>query len=140
MIKSFVDNFIKDIYKERIIFELSSNKPNKREKAFTKLLDHKEYFKSDIEKIDLTHLMDEEILKVIHTKYNVKECYSLKFDKKFQLEKAVINTINSYMLDILIIDEKNIIYIGEVGDHNAVGMASLKFIAHIWENKNGGSN
>ena len=44
MIKSFVENFIKDIYKERILFELSSNKPNKREKAFTKLLDYKEYF------------------------------------------------------------------------------------------------
>ena len=131
MIKSFVDNFINDIYKERILFELSSNKPNKREKAFTKLLDYKEYFNSDIEKIDLTHLMDEEILKVNHTKYNAKECYSLKYDKKLQLEKAVINTINSQMLDILIIDEKNIIYIGEVGEHNEDGMASVKFIAHI---------
>ena len=131
MIKLFVDNFIKDIYKERTLFELSSNKPNKREKAFTKLLDYKEYFNSDIEKIDLTHLMDEEILKVINAKYNAKECYSLKYDKKLQLEKAVINTINSQMLDILIIDEKNIIYIGEVGEHNEDGMASVKFIAHI---------
>lgn len=131
MIKSFVDNFIKDIYKERILFELSSNKPNKREKAFTKLLDYKEYFNSDIEKIDLTHLMDEEILKVINAKYNLKECYSLKYNKKSQLEKAVINTINSQMLDILIIDEKNIIYIGEVGDHNEGGMSSIKFIADI---------
>ena len=131
MIKSFVDNFIKDIYKERILFELSSNKPNKREKVFTKLLDYKEYFNSDIEKIDLTHLMDEEILKVINAKYNLKECYSLKYNKKSQLEKAVINTINSQMLDILIIDEKNIIYIGEVGEHNEDGMASVKFIAHI---------
>lgn len=131
MIKSFVENFIKDIYKERILFELSSNKPNKREKVFTKLLDYKEYFNSDIEKIDLTHLMDEEILKVINAKYNLKECYSLKYNKKSQLEKAVINTINSQMLDILIIDEKNIIYIGEVGEHNEDGMASVKFIAHI---------
>ena len=131
MIKSFVDNFIKDIYKERILFELSSNKPNKREKAFTKLLDYKEYFNSDIEKIDLTHLMDEEILKVINAKYNLKECYSLKYDKKLQLEKAAINTLKSYMLDILIIDEKNIIYIGEVGDHNEEGMSSIKFIAYI---------
>ena len=131
MIKSFVDNFIRDIYKERILFELSSNKPNKREKVFTKLLDYKEYFNSDIEKIDLTHLMDEEILKVINAKYNLKECYSLKYNKKSQLEKAVINTINSQMLDILIIDEKNIIYIGEVGEHNEDGMASVKFIAHI---------
>ena len=133
MNKSFVDNFIKDIYKERFLFELSSNKPNKREKAFTKLLDCKEYFNSDIEKIDLTHLMDEEILKVINAKYNLKECYSLKYNKKSQLEKAVINTISSQMLDILIIDEKNIIYIGEVGDHNEGGMASIKFISYLKE-------
>ena len=133
MIKSFVDNFIKNIYKERILFELSSNKPNKREKVFTKLLDYKEYFNSDIEKIDLTHLMDEEILKVINAKYNLKECYSLKYNKKSQLEKAVINTINSQMLDILIIDEKNIIYIGEVGDHNVGGMSSVKFISYLKE-------
>lgn len=133
MIKSFAENFIKDIYKERILFELSSNKPNKREKAFTKLLDYKEYFNSDIEKIDLTNLMDEDILKVINAKYNLKECYSLKYNKKLQLEKAVINTINSQMLDILIIDEKNIIYIGEVGDHNEGGMASIKFISYLKE-------
>ncbi len=75
--------------------------------------------------------MDEEILKVINAKYNAKECYSLKYNKKLQLEKAVVNTINSYMLDILIIDEKNIIYIGEVGDHNEGGMSSIKFIADI---------
>lgn len=133
MIKSFVENFIKDIYKERILFELCSNKPNKREKSFTKLLDYKEYFNSDIEKIDLTHLMDEEILKVINAKYNAKECYRLKYDKKLQLEKVVINTLKSYMLDILIIDEKNIIYIGEAGDHNEGGMASIKFISYLKE-------
>ena len=39
MIKSFVENFIKDIYKERILFELSSNKPNKREKAILKFIE-----------------------------------------------------------------------------------------------------
>ena len=131
MIKLFVDNFIKDIYKERILFELSSNKPNKREKVFTKLLDYKEYFNLDIEKIDLTHLTDEKIINIINEKYNAEECYSLKYDKKLQLEKAVINTLKSYMLDILIIDEKNIIYIGEVGDHNEGGMSSIKFIAYI---------
>jgi len=131
MIKLFVDNFIKDIYKERILFELSSNKPNKREKVFTKLLDYKEYFNLDIEKIDLTHLTDEKIINIINEKYNAEECYSLKYDKKLQLEKAVINTLKSYMLDILIIDEKNIIYIGEVGDHNEGGMSSITFIAYI---------
>lgn len=35
------------------------------------------------------------------------------------------------MLDILIIDDKNIIYIGEVGDHNEGGSASIKFIGNV---------
>ena len=35
------------------------------------------------------------------------------------------------MLDILIIDEKNIIYIGEVGDHNEGGSTSVKFIGTV---------
>lgn len=50
-------------------------------------------------------MTDEEILNIINTKYNAKECYSLKYDKKLQPEKAVINTINSQMLGILIIDK-----------------------------------
>ena len=44
------------------------------------------------------------------------------------------------MLDILIIDEKNIIYIGEVGDHNEGGMSSIKFIAYIQTKKKGGQD
>ena len=53
MIEIFLNNFIKPQYRERLLYELKSSKTNKRDKAFTKLLDYKEYFNSDIEKIDL---------------------------------------------------------------------------------------
>ena len=65
MIKTFVKNFIKEKYQDRILFELSSNNPNKQEKSFTKLLDYSEYFKNNLRKEDLTHKTDEEILNVV---------------------------------------------------------------------------
>ena len=61
MEKTFVEKFIKDKYKERILYELSSKKPDKKEKAFTKLLEYDEYLRNDVSKIDLSHLTDEEI-------------------------------------------------------------------------------
>lgn len=132
MIETFVNCFIKNQYKERILFELKSNKDDKREKAFVKLLDYEGYFKKEVKKIYLSNLTDEEIIKIVKSRYINKDCYSLRYNKKLQLlEKAVIDTINSCILDILIVDEKNIIYIGEVGDHNEGGMASIKFIAYI---------
>jgi len=131
MIKTFIKNFIKEKYQERILFELTLYKPNKKDKAFTKLLDYKEYFKNEIKKYYLTHKTAEEIIKIINSKFDTNECYSLKYERKYNLNKAIINAINSYMLDILIIDDKNIIYIGEVGEHNEGGSASIKFIGTI---------
>ena len=131
MIKTFIKNFIKEKYQERILFELTSNKPNKRDKAFQKLLDYKECFKYQIKKYDLTHKTAEEIIEIINSKFDTNECYSLKYERKYNLNKAIINTINSCTLDILIIDDKNIIYIGEVGDHNEGGFASIKFIGNV---------
>ena len=131
MIKTFVKNFIKEKYQDRILFELTSNNPNKREKAFTKLLDYSEYFKNNLRKEDLTHKTDEEILNVVKSKFLTNECFSLKYERTYELSKAILNAINSYMIDILIIDDKNIIYIGEVADHNDGGSASIKFIGNI---------
>ena len=126
--KIFVENFIKDKYKERILYELSSKKPDKKERAFTKLLEYDEYLRNDVSKIDLSHLTKEEIASVISNRFKNKYCYSLKFNCKVELVKGVINTINSYMLDILVIDENNIIYIGEVEHHKDGGNASVKYI------------
>ena len=44
MIENFLNNFIKPQYRERLLYELKSSKTNKRDKAFTKLLDYNEYF------------------------------------------------------------------------------------------------
>lgn len=44
MIENFLNNFIKPQYRERLLYELQSSKTNKRDKAFTKLLDYNEYF------------------------------------------------------------------------------------------------
>ena len=55
MIENFLNNFIKPQYRERLLYELKSSKTNKREKAFTKLLDYNEYFLENLSKIDLTH-------------------------------------------------------------------------------------
>ena len=126
--QTFVENFIKDKYKERILYELSSKKLDKKEKAFTKLLEYDEYLRNDVSKIDLSHLIDEDIVSVISNRFKNKYCYSLKFDCEVELVKGVINTINSYMLDILIVDDKNIIYIGEVEHHKDGGNASAKYI------------
>ena len=79
MIKTFVKNFIKEKYQDRILFELSSNNPNKQEKAFTKLLDYSEYFKNNLRKEDLTHKTDEEILNVVNSKFLINECFRLKY-------------------------------------------------------------
>lgn len=40
MIENFLNNFIKPQYRERLLYELKSSKTNKRDKAFTKLLDY----------------------------------------------------------------------------------------------------
>ena len=40
MIENFLNNFIKPQYRERLLYELKSSKTNKRDIAFTKLLDY----------------------------------------------------------------------------------------------------
>ena len=72
--QTFVENFIKDKYKERILYELSSKKLDKKEKAFTKLLEYDEYLRNDVSKIDLSHLIDEEIVSVISNRFKNKYC------------------------------------------------------------------
>lgn len=130
MIKAFIENFIKNKYKERILYELNSDKSEKREKAFTKLLEYEEFFKNDFKKIDLSHLNVDEILNIINNSYYNKSCYSLRYDCELKLDKAIIDQINRCILDILIIDEKNIVYIGEVYHNKDGGTASSKFIAY----------
>jgi hypothetical protein len=128
MIEIFLNNFIKPQYCERLLYELKSSKTNKRDKAFTKLLDYNEYFLENLSKIDLSHKSEQEIISVIKNQVKLENGYSLKYQANRNLIKAVIDAINSYSLDIIFVDEKLIVYIGEVYHDNDGSNASAKFI------------
>lgn len=128
MIEIFVNNFIKPQYRERLLYELKSIKTNKREKAFIKLLDYNEFFLETLSKIDLSHKTDQEIIRVLKTYVKLENGYSLKWQTNKDLIKAVINAINSYSLDIILVDENMMIYIGEVYHNNDGTNASAKFL------------
>ena len=128
MIEIFLNNFIKPQYCERLLNELKSSKTNKRDKAFTKLLDYNEYFLENLSKIDLTHKSDQEIISIIKNQVKLENGYSLKYQANKNLIKAVIDAINSYSLDIIFVDEKLIVYIGEVYHNNDGSNASAKFL------------
>ena len=128
MIEIFVNNFIKPQYRERLLYELKSIKTNKREKAFIKLLDYNEFFLETLSKIDLSHKTDQEIIRVLKTYVKLENGYSLKWQTNKDLIKAVINAINSYLLDIILVDENMMIYIGEVYHNNGGTNASAKFL------------
>lgn len=128
MIEIFLNNFIKPQYCERLLYELKSSKTNKRDKAFTKLLDYNEYFLENLSKIDLTHKSDQEIISIIKNQVKLENGYSLKWQTKKNLINAVIDAINSYSLDIILVDEKLIVYIGEVYHNKDGSNASAKFL------------
>ena len=128
MIEIFVNNFIKPQYRERLLYELKSIKTNKREKAFIKLLDYNEYFLETLSKIDLSHKTDQEIIRILKTDVKLDNGYSLKWQTNKDLIKTVINAINSYSLDIILVDENMMIYLGEVYHNNDGTNASAKFL------------
>ena len=105
-----------------------SSKTNKRDKAFTKLLDYTEYFLENLSKIDLSHKSEQEIINVIKNLVNLENGYSLKWQANKNLINAVIDAINSYSLDIIFVDEKLIVYTGEVYHNNDGSNASAKFL------------
>ena len=129
MIENFLNNFIKPQYCEWLLYELKSNKTNKRDKAFTKLLDYNEYFLENLSKIDLTHKSDQEIISIIKNQVKLENGYSLKWQANKNLINAVIDAINSYSLDIILVDEKLIVYIGEVYHNNDGSNSSAKIIS-----------
>ena len=128
MIEIFVNNFIKPQYRERLLYELKSIKTNKREKAFIKLLDYNEYFLETLSKIDLSHKTDQEIIRILKTDVKLDNGYSLKWQTNKDLIKTVIDAINSYSPDIILVDENIMIYLGEVYHNNDGSNASAKFL------------
>lgn len=128
MIEIFVNNFIEQQYRERILYELQSNKVNKKEKAFTKLLDYNEYFLPTLIKLDLSHKTDEEIISILNAKVKSDNGYSLKWQVNKNLVRSVIDAINSYSLDIILVDENMIVYIGEFYHNKDSSNAFAKFL------------
>ena len=97
---------------ERIIYELNSK--NKKEDAFTKLNDFELFFNLKNNIVDLTHLTDDEALKIISNIISEKYCLNLRSGNVEKIIDAYINSVNSYMCNILLINETTLIYIGEV--------------------------
>lgn len=127
MIEIFLNNITKPQYCERLLYELKSSKTNKRDKAFNKLLDYNEYFLENLSKIDLTHKSDQEIISIIKNQVKLENWYSLKWQVNKNLIKVAIDTINIYSLYIILVDEKLIVYIGEVYNNNYGSNATAKF-------------
>ena len=74
---------------------------------------------------DLSHLTDSDAIERLKQLFGNISCYDLVYDCLASLSDAYIRAVNSYMVDILIIDENSIIYIGEC-EHGASSKYILK--------------
>ncbi len=108
---SYLSGFLKDAKKERIIFELQSKK--KRKNAFSKITVFSECFNDSHIFCDLSHLTDISALEKLNQMFGNISCYDLAYDNITTLSDAYIRAVNSYMVDVLIIDENTIVYVGE---------------------------
>ena len=110
---SYLANFLNEAKRERILFELQSKK--KRENAFSKMTVFSECFNENHIFCDLSHLEDSSALeKIMQTLGNIA-CFDLARDEIAPVSDAYIRAVNSYTVDVLIVDENTIIYIGECG-------------------------
>ena len=108
---SILAKFLNDTKRERILFELQSKK--KRENAFSKLTVFSECFENNHIFCDLTRLEETEALQKIKQTVGNISCFDLVYDEFVPLSDAYIRAVNSYMVDVLIVNETTIIYIGE---------------------------
>ena len=104
--------FLKKEKADRIVFELRSKK--KRSDAFSKLTQFYNYFRSDLITVDFSKKTDDDVVALLNKEFEQKKCFNLEDNQEEDLTSAVLKAINSYMCNVLIIDESCIIYIGEV--------------------------
>ena len=107
----YLSNFIFKKKRERIIFELLSE--NKRENAFCKMTDFSSCFLKENILFDLSHFEDNEAIAKIEGLVSGKECFDLKYRKIDSIKNAYQRAVDSYMFNLLIVDDKTAIYIGE---------------------------
>ena len=107
-----LSTFINKKKRERILFELQSNK--KRETAFSKMSTFSACFDKENISIDLSHLEFENATKIIETSVRATNCFDLLYNEVCPISKAYERAVSSCMFNALIIDEQTIVYIGEV--------------------------
>lgn len=103
--------FLKKEKADRIVFELRSKK--KRSDAFSKLTRFDNYFRSDLITVDFSKKTDDDVVALLNKEFEQKKCFNLEDNQEEDLTSAVLKAINSYMCNVLIIDESCIVYIGE---------------------------
>ena len=107
----FLSNFIVKSKRERLIYELQSEK--KRENAFSKMTNFLDCFHSKDIIVDLTHFQDDIAIKRIEEVVSNKECFDIVNGERNLLKSAYLRAVNSYTCNVLVVDEHTIIYIGE---------------------------
>jgi hypothetical protein len=107
----FLSNFIVKSKRERLIYELQSEK--KRENAFSKMTNFLDCFNSEDIIVDLTHFQDDIAIKRIEEVVSDKDCFDIANRERNLLKSAYLRAVNSYMCNVLVVDEHTIIYIGE---------------------------
>ena len=108
---NILESFLDNSKAKRIIYELSSSK--KRNDAFSKLTNFGVSFKGTLQRVDLTHLQDPEAITEIRKITKIKECFNLEKNQIEDLESAYIDSVNSYMCNVLVVDANTVVYIGE---------------------------
>ena len=108
---NFLAEFMLPEKRERIIFQLTSKK--KRDNAFDKMTAFQDCFNSKYIYLDISHYEDDDAIMAIEKATASKNCFSLELNEILSIKNAYKRAVNSSMLDILIIDENTIVYIGE---------------------------
>lgn len=62
---------------------------------------------------DLSHVENEVAFSKIKQIVGNSSCYDLLYDEIISLKDAYIRAVKSYMVDVLIVDEHTLVYIGE---------------------------
>ena len=63
--------------------------------------------------VDLTRFQDDIAIKRIEEVVSGKECFDVANRERNLLKSAYLKAVNSYMCNVLVVDEHTIIYIGE---------------------------
>ena len=107
MLKKFI---LKD-KRDRILFELESEK--KRQKAFSKMSDFDFCFRRELISADLSHKTDDEAKNALLSLFGDADAFDLATMRVEKLLLAFQRAVDSYMNDVLIVGEDNIVYVGE---------------------------